>query len=109
MPQQTITTTGAEVLPRNPYRRSIIFNNPSVNIIYVETMPPGGITTSNAGIRMPGGATRTFSWLDDGPDVIVDQWSAISDTGSNTLVFREQISTGLTTKQLEEALAEKGL
>ena len=109
MPQETVTTTGIEILPRNPYRRSAIFTNPTTNIIFIDTIPPNGITTTNAGMRLPGGGSRTISWLDDGPDSVVDQWSAIANTGSNTLVFREFVSTGITTKELEKSLAEKGL
>ena len=95
MPQQTITTTPAQVLPKNPYRKSIIFHNASLNVIFIEPVKPGGLTTGNASIRIPANSTRTVDWFTDGVDTLTREWSAISDTGSNVLEFREQVGIGI--------------
>mgnify|MGYP001576237315 CR=1 FL=1 len=101
MPQTTVTTDSVLIARRNPYRRSLIFHNRSVNIIFVNRGGPSGLTTANAGVRIPAGATRTFDWLHDGADALADEWSAISDTGSNTLDWDEYSSVGMPVAKFE--------
>ena len=96
MPQDTITTTPTSVLSKNPYRRSIIFHNPSTNVIFVGRGPPSGLAAANASFRIPSGSTRTLDWFHDGEPAVTDEWSAIADTGSNTFETDEFIDKGKT-------------
>ena len=95
MPQQTITTTPSRVLRANPYRRSLIFHNPSANIIFVYKGAPGGLVAANADMRIPASGSRTLDWLHDGPDDVAKEWSAVADTGSNTFEVSEFVSKGI--------------
>ena len=104
MPQSTITTTASRVVLPNPYRRSLIFHNSSSNVLFLDSGEPGGLTTSNAGIRIPGGGNRTLNYLEDGEFEIVQAWSAVADTGSNTLVWKEFSGRGIATSNLLGAL-----
>lgn len=69
-----------------------------MNVIFVNPSKPGGMTVTNAGIRIPSLGSRTINWFDDGGADIVREWSAISDTGSNTLEFREFSDAGMAIK-----------
>lgn len=95
MPQKTITTTPSEILARNPYRRSLIFHNPSANIIYVGRGQPNGLNVSTMSFRIPAGSTRTLNWFEDGKPAIQDQWSAFANTGSNTFEVDEFVGEGV--------------
>jgi len=95
MPQETITTTPTQVLRPNPYRRSLLFHNPSANIIFVGKGAPGGLVAANADMRIPASGTRFLDWLHDGPEAVASEWSAVADTGSNTFEVGEFISKGL--------------
>jgi hypothetical protein len=90
MPQVTVTTSGSEILPYNSYRKSVSFHNiDTANFIFIENMPPNGITTGNAGIRLGPNDKVTYNLLDDGVEQVQGQWSAIANTGSNTLLVKE--------------------
>jgi hypothetical protein len=105
LPQQTITTSSAQVLTQNPYRRSIVFFNNSVNTIYVDSLRPEGLTTANASVLVPANSSRFVNWFDDGEKEVTQEWSAISNTGSNVLVFKDFSGVGIPTAQLNLLLA----
>ena len=95
MPQISITTTGTLVLNYNPYRKSIIFHNPSANIMYAQRTDAQSVKAASADLRLPAGATRTLTWIEDGQDAIVDRWSVIVETGTSTLEYAEFSSAEL--------------
>lgn len=108
MPQQNIGTTGVELFPRSPYRRSMMFHNKSVNNIYIDVIPFGGIKTTNAGIIIPAGSARWFNWWEDGERDICDAWSAIADGADSTLVYHQFIGS-IPTIELVKALQKTGV
>lgn len=101
MSQKTLSTTGQLVLERNPYRRSIIFHNKSIQTIWLERSQAAGITTTNASIRLPEGAVVSFNWLQDGADAVVDQWAAIAESSTPTLIITEFVGRNILTTEME--------
>jgi hypothetical protein len=90
MPQYSIGTTGTLVAQRNAFRKSISFQHiGTANFIYLDNMNATGITTSNASIRLGSNGSATFNVQEDGEEQVQDDWSAVSDTGTNTLLVKE--------------------
>lgn len=90
MPQLTLSTSGALVAPQNKYRKSIVFTNVDTAIVvWIDNMQPGDITTSNAGVRLPPGASAAFNSFLDGSRQIQDRWSAIAESGTPVLAWKE--------------------
>jgi hypothetical protein len=107
MGQIPLSTSGKEILNRNPFRRSIIFHNPSSETVWIERTDANGISVTNASIRMPEGALIAINWLNEGADGIVDQYSAIAESGTPTLVITEFVGRHHKTTELERALAKE--
>ena len=101
MPQITTSTSGKKVFERNAFRRSLVFHNKGTGTIFLETMEPNGISTTNAGIRIPEGGIISMDWLKDGAETITNAWSVIAESGTPLLVYREQNGIGLPTIDLE--------
>ncbi len=92
MPQKTVATSGVQLLPRNPFRKSLVFIHiGTANVVYFDNMAPGTITTSNAGLRTSAGGAIALSVLEDGPEQVQDEWSAIGDAGSQTILVYETV------------------
>lgn len=107
MPQKTITTTPSEILPKNPFRRSLIFHNPSSNVIFVGRGSPNGLSAATALFRIPAQGTRGLNWFEDGKDAISDQWSAVADTGSNTVEVADFSGEGVAGSDITSTDAAK--
>ena len=101
MGQKTLSTSGQEVLARNPFRRSFIFHNPSTITIWLERSTADGITITNSSIRLPEGAVVSVNWLQDGADAVVDQWAAIAESGTPTLIITEFVGRNRKTTDME--------
>lgn len=102
MPQFSIAQTGINVAIANSYRKSISFQHiGTANFIFLDNGDEKGLTTSNASLRIGAGASVAFSIRDDGVEQVQDEWSAISDTGTNTLLVKETFIK----EQLEKRLA----
>lgn len=101
MGQKTLSTSGLEILPRNPFRRSFIFHNPSTITIWLERSTPDGISITNSSVRLPEGAVVSVNWLQDGSDAVVDQWSAIAESGTPILVITEFVGRNRKTTDME--------
>mgnify|MGYP001566301568 CR=1 FL=1 len=101
MGQKTLSTAGLEILQRNPYRRSLIFHNPSTITIWLDRSTANGITITNASIRLPEGAIVAINWLQDGADAVVDQWSAVAVSGTPVLVITEFVGRNILTTDME--------
>lgn len=101
MGQTALSTSGKVVLERNPFRRSFIFHNPSAIVIWIERSTANGITITNSSIRLPEGAVVSVNWLQDGADAVVDQWSAIAESGTPTLVITEFVGRNRKTTDME--------
>jgi len=91
--QFTVSTTGVDVLPANPFRKSIAFqHNGTANKIYIDTTSGVSISTGSAQLVMGASGTLFFNINDDGVETVTSQWSAIADSGSQTLLVRETVS-----------------
>lgn len=101
MTQIALSTSGKVILERNPFRRSLIFHNPSTIVIWIDRSNAAGITTTNASIRLPEGAVVAVNWLQDGADAIVDQWAAIAESGTPTLIITEFVGRNRKTTDME--------
>lgn len=91
MPQVAVAQTGVQLLSRNAYRESLVFYNPSANVLFADRMNPRSITTGNAGVRIPAGGIYALSAQKDGKDAVVDEWSGVTDAGSNTIFVDEYV------------------
>jgi hypothetical protein len=81
----TVGTTGRVLVPRDRRRTSIhVENRSSTANIYLDTMPAGGITTTNASIRLAPNESADITELEDGI-VVKDEWAVVSDA-ANTQV-----------------------
>lgn len=103
MTQTALSTSGKLVLVRNPFRRSFIFHNPDAITCWLERSTADGITISNASIRLPEGAVIAVNWLQDGADAVVDQWAAIAESGTPTIIITEFVGRNRKTTDMEVA------
>lgn len=89
MPQVTVTTIGTRLLGRNPYRKSVLFHNQSANTVHLQRTNPSSAKAASADFRIPSGGNRTLTWIEDGQDAVVDEWSAVAETGDSIVVVAE--------------------
>ena len=101
MTQTALSTSGKVVLERNPFRRSFIFHNPNAITIWLERSTANGISITNASIRLPEGAVVAINWLQDGADAVVDQWAAVAESGTPTIIITEFIGRNKKTTDME--------
>lgn len=98
MPQVAVAQTGVQLLTRNKYRKSAAFHNPSANVLFIDRMNPRSIQTANAAVRIPAGGILTLNSQQDGIDAVVDEWSGITDAGSNTIFVDEYVESPIKVK-----------
>lgn len=90
MPQLTIATTGIRILRRNPQRKSFSFQHVgTANNIFLDTVQPTAISSTTASLRLVAGQAFVANVIDDGEEQVQDEWSAIADAGSQTLLVFE--------------------
>jgi len=89
MPVLSVGLTGTTLVGRNPYRTSInIENRHATAIIYIDVMPPGGITVSNASIRVLPNESCQILEIEDG-DMVHEEWGVVSDTAATPVAVFE--------------------
>lgn len=90
VPQTSVTTTGVSVVGANAQRKSILFRNGSTaGTIFLDNTLPNAVTTTTAGIRLNAGDAISIQAAFDGIDQLRSEWSAIADSGTVTLVWKE--------------------
>lgn len=93
MPQISVAQTGVQLLTRNRYRKSAAFYNPSTNVLFIDRMNPRSIQTGNAAVRIPSLGIYNISEQTDGKDAVQDEWSGITDAGTNTIFVDEYVES----------------
>ena len=92
MPQASVGTTGLQITGKNSARKSIVFLHAgTANNIYIDIIPVGSISSSNAGIRLRANDAIVITAQDDGISTVISAWSAIADAGTNTLIYFEGV------------------
>lgn len=109
MVQVALSTVGKLVLGRNAYRRSILFHNPNAITVWLLRSGANGISTANGEIRLPEGSSIFLNWFHEGSSGIIDEWSAIAESGTPTIVITEFVGNQTRTEELERAVTKAGV
>jgi hypothetical protein len=92
MPSIAVGTSAVGLTGLGPGRRSITIRNASTGgqTVYIDNVPPGGLTTTNAGYQLSPGEFMSWIAFFDGKE-IKQPWSAIAD-GAGGLVYYKELN-----------------
>jgi hypothetical protein len=89
---KTVSTAAVELLPRNRYRKSLIFQNEdSTDIIYLkkERAETPSVSSTDHDHRLGPGASLTLNSGTDGIESTQDRWTAVSSANTPRISFFE--------------------
>jgi hypothetical protein len=89
---KTVSTAAVELLPRNRYRKSLIFQNEdSTDIIYLkkERAETPSVSSTDHDHRLGPGASLTLNAGTDGIEQTQDRWTAVSSANTPRISFFE--------------------
>lgn len=90
MVQTALTTTAADLAGPNKYRNTILFRHiSSANNVGLGNCKAASLSYATADIILQPGDMVAVSTWSEGSDQVRDNWSAITDSGSVTLVWKE--------------------
>jgi len=82
------------VVARDPYRKSLQIENRSpVTTCYIDNVAPGGLSTTNASIRVFPNETVQITEFEDG-NLVHDEWSIIAEAAGTEIAYCEGSLTG---------------
>lgn len=85
MPSRTITNVAAELIPRNKYRKSVLFQNEDTAInIFIKLEPPAftTVSTTDHDHRIPPGGWVSLDLMADGAAQVCDRFTVIAASGT---------------------------
>ena len=89
---KTLSTTAEELLPRNRYRKSLIFQNEDTTLdIYIkrERTATPSVSATDHDHRLGPGGILSLNFGTDGIEPTQDRWTAVSASGTPRISFFE--------------------
>ena len=89
---KTVSTSAVELLPRNRYRKSLIFQNEdTTDTIYLkkERLESPSVSSTDHDHRLGPGASLTLNSGTDGIESTQDRWTAVSSANTPRISFFE--------------------